>query len=56
MAQEMGLECIAEGVETEEHVDILTSNHCKLAQGYYFDKPLPVDEFEARLAEDHIYS
>lgn len=56
MAQEMGLECIAEGVETEEHVDILTSNRCKLAQGYYFDKPLPVEEFEARLAEDHIYN
>ena len=55
MAQEMGLECIAEGVETKEHVDLLTSNSCKLAQGYYFDKPLPVEEFEIRLDANYIY-
>ena len=55
MAQEMGLECIAEGVETKEHVDLLTSNSCKLAQGYYFDKPLPVEEFETRLDANYIY-
>ncbi|WP_303819059.1 bifunctional diguanylate cyclase/phosphodiesterase [Ruminococcus flavefaciens] len=55
MAQEMGLECIAEGVETKEHVDLLTSNSCKLAQGYYFDKPLPVEEFETRLDTNYIY-
>ena len=55
MAQEMGLECIAEGVETKEHVDLLTSNCCKLAQGYYFDKPLPVGEFEKSLDANYIY-
>ncbi len=55
MAQEMGLECIAEGVETREHVELLTSNCCKLAQGYYFDKPLPVGEFEKRLDANYIY-
>lgn len=55
MAQEMGLECIAEGVETKEHVELLTSNSCKLAQGYYFDKPLPVEEFETRLDANYIY-
>ena len=55
MAQEMGLECIAEGVETKEHVDLLTSNSCKLAQGYYFDKPLPVEEFETRPDANYIY-
>lgn len=49
MAQAMGLECIAEGVETPEQIEILKENCCHLAQGFYFDKPLPIEEFEARL-------
>ena len=48
MAQAMGLECIAEGVETEEQVQLLAENHCNLAQGFYFDRPLTVEEFETR--------
>lgn len=49
MAQNLGLECIAEGVETAEQVTILKENNCYHAQGYLFDKPLPVEEFEDRL-------
>lgn len=49
MAQEMGLECISEGVETKEQVQLLMENKCNLAQGYFFDRPLPVEEFEKRL-------
>lgn len=49
MAQNLGLECIAEGVETAEQVTILKENNCYNAQGYLFDKPLPVEEFEKRL-------
>lgn len=55
MAQEMGLECISEGVETEEQVRLLAENHCNLAQGFYFDKPLPVEEFEKRLDINYVY-
>lgn len=55
MAQEMGLECISEGVETEEQVRLLAENNCKLAQGFYFDRPLPVEEFEKRLDKAYIY-
>ncbi len=51
MAQEMGLECIVEGVETPEQLKVLLDNKCFMAQGFYFDRPLPVAEFEARL--DH---
>lgn len=51
MAQQLGLEIVAEGVETAEHVKILKENSCYLAQGFYFDKPLPKPEFESRLAE-----
>jgi len=49
MAQNLGLECIAEGVETVDQVTILKENNCYNAQGYLFDKPLPVEEFEERL-------
>lgn len=49
MAQNLGLECIVEGVETIEHVKVLKENNCFLAQGFYFDKPLPKEEFETRL-------
>ncbi|MBR1724624.1 MAG: EAL domain-containing protein, partial [Ruminococcus sp.] len=55
MAKEMGLECIAEGVETQDQVDVLRDNHCDLAQGFFFDKPLPVGEFEDRMTL-HRYS
>ena len=55
MAQEMGLECVSEGVETIEQFRLLADNKCDLAQGFYFDKPLPVIDFEKRLDEDYIY-
>lgn len=49
LAQEIGLECMVEGVETTEHVAFLKENNCYYAQGYRFDKPLPVEVFEERL-------
>ena len=49
MATDMGLETVTEGVETEKQVKVLQKNHCTIAQGYYFDKPLPVEEFEDRM-------
>lgn len=49
LIKQLGLECIAEGVETKQQVDVLRENHCDLAQGFYFDRPLPVEEFEKRL-------
>ncbi len=49
MSQNLGLECIVEGVETAEQVKLLKECKCYLAQGFYFDRPLPVSEFEQRL-------
>ena len=49
LARQLGLECIAEGVETKRQIEVLRENNCELAQGYFFDKPLPVNEFENRL-------
>ncbi len=53
MARNLGLECVTEGVETVAQIEILKNNGCHIAQGFYFDRPLPVEEFEAKL--DHNY-
>lgn len=53
MAKELGLECIAEGVETSDQVQVLRDNDCFYAQGFFFDKPLPLSDFEERLAAHH---
>lgn len=52
MAKAMGLECVAEGVETENQVEILRNNNCDLAQGFYYDRPMPVEDFETRLKDN----
>ena len=49
MVNSLGLKSIAEGVETIDQVILLKENGCYYAQGYYFDKPLPRDDFESRL-------
>ena len=49
MASNLGMEVIAEGVETEEQRAFLEQHGCALCQGYLFSKPVPVEEFEARL-------
>ncbi len=48
MAHELGMEVVTEGVETEEQLDFLRSMGCELFQGFYFDKPMPVKEFEEK--------
>lgn len=43
LAQNLGLDIIAEGVETEEQLVFLTAKDCFTIQGYYFSKPLKAD-------------
>ncbi len=49
MAHTLGIECIAEGVETIDQINILKTKSCFLAQGFYFDRPLEKQEFERRM-------
>ena len=51
MAHRLNLPIIAEGVETPEQVSILQAADCLYAQGYYFFKPMPVENAEALLAQ-----
>jgi|GEM_PF-5828672 len=46
LAHSLGMRVVAEGVETEEQLQLLKSWRCDIIQGYYFSKPLPEEEFE----------
>jgi EAL domain-containing protein (putative c-di-GMP-specific phosphodiesterase class I) len=50
MANNLGIEVIAEGVETDAQRDFLWGAGCRFYQGYLFGRPVPVKEFNARLA------
>ncbi|MCQ8179725.1 EAL domain-containing protein [Methylomonas sp. SURF-1] len=50
MAQTLGLEVIAEGVETREQLALLTHFGCRHYQGYLLSRPLPLGQFEALVA------
>ena len=49
LANSLGLEVIAEGVESVEQRDALAAQGCHTYQGYLFSRPLPLTDFEAFL-------
>ena len=51
MADALGIDTLAEGVETEDHMKFLEEIGCDRLQGYYFSKPLPYDEVMKLLQE-----
>lgn len=46
MAKDLDIKIVAEGIETKDQVEMLDKMGCDLIQGYYFAKPMPVDEYE----------
>ncbi|MCF6331110.1 MAG: EAL domain-containing protein [Sulfurimonas sp.] len=46
IAKSLGKDVIAEGSETKEHIKTLKSLHCNQVQGYYFSKPLKIEDFK----------
>jgi len=52
MAHNLGLEVVAEGVETAEQAAFLRAEHCEEAQGYLYARPMPAQDFEALLRAD----
>src|SRR5579859_1665996 len=52
LSKQLGLSVIAEGIENRAIADLLVSMGCGEGQGYFFGKPMPAHDFEARfLAE-----
>lgn len=51
MSRDIGLNIIAEGVETGAQAEFLQSCGCDTAQGFYYSKPIPVEEFNRQLHE-----
>ena len=47
-----GMDCIAEGVETKEQIRALIEAGCNTAQGYYYGRPIPIEEFERTYLTD----
>jgi diguanylate cyclase (GGDEF)-like protein/PAS domain S-box-containing protein len=45
MGRSLNLRVVAEGVETEEELAFLQAHHCDEAQGYYFSRPVPAQQF-----------
>lgn len=46
MSKSLGLLTVAEGVETTQQVEFLKNAGCDIAQGYYYAKPMPIEDFE----------
>ncbi|WP_197676976.1 bifunctional diguanylate cyclase/phosphodiesterase [Pseudomonas thivervalensis] len=49
MGRTLSLTVVAQGVETKEQADFLRDNACDEFQGFYFNKPVPADQFKALL-------
>ena len=54
MAKGLNIRVICEGVETKEQVDVLRKLGCTMVQGYYYDRPIPMDEFLEKYCKNEL--
>ncbi|MCR5764231.1 MAG: GGDEF domain-containing phosphodiesterase [Treponema sp.] len=48
LAKELGFICLAEGAEQKQQVDCLRELGCEVIQGFYYSKPIPIEEYEKK--------
>ncbi len=53
MTKKLNIHTVAEGVEDQEHIDLLRELGCETVQGYYYAKPMPAEEF-TKMLEKHM--
>ncbi|MEP6817949.1 MAG: EAL domain-containing protein [bacterium] len=53
LAENLGMDVVAEGVETQEQMSLLRNLSCQSGQGYFFSRPMTVEEAEKVLAETY---
>jgi diguanylate cyclase (GGDEF)-like protein/PAS domain S-box-containing protein len=51
LARSLGLQCLAEGIETEEQLEFLIRRGCPLGQGFLFGRPVPAAGFGVHLGD-----
>ena len=51
LAKKLNMKIVAEGIESREQVDFLAAQECDLIQGFFFAKPMPIDEFVEKYNE-----
>lgn len=54
LCKELDIPLLCEGVETREQIDFLKKSGCSIVQGFYFAKPMPVEDFEKIYDSDDI--
>ena len=55
MGSTLGLQLVAEGIETFGQLRLLQQMNCEIGQGYLFSRPIPMDEIEQLVARRHAY-
>ena len=48
ICRKLGIRTVAEGVETESQKDMVVEMGCDMIQGYFYDKPIPITNFEQK--------